>query len=86
MAGLAVQVGVRPEHLHLTAPAKRSADVLVRMVEPLGAETLVHLEAGGQALVARVPGIPAISADAHVGLRVEPGQLHYFGSDGARLA
>ncbi len=86
MTGPAVQVGVRPEHLMVVTPGRASGDAVVRMVEPLGAETLVHLEAGGQSLVARVPGIPSIPADARVALRVEPGHLHYFGADGARLA
>jgi ABC-type sugar transport system ATPase subunit len=86
ISGAAVHAGVRPEHLLLTAPAKSSAEAVVRMIEPLGAETLVHLEAAGQSLVARVPGIPAISEDARVGLRVEAAHLHYFDAGGARLA
>jgi ABC-type sugar transport system ATPase subunit len=85
MTGLAVHVGVRPEHLMVATPG-RTADGVVRMLEPLGAETLVHLEAGGQPLVARVPGIATFAVDARVALRVDPGQLHYFGADGARLA
>jgi len=79
-------VGVRPEHLALLAPGTRTGDAIVRMVEPLGAETLVHLDAGGQALVARVAGIPALPEDARVGLRVEPAHLHFFDAAGTRLA
>ena len=82
----ATHVGVRPEHLALAAPGKRADAAVVRMVEPLGAETLVHLEAIGHRLVARIPGIPAVPADARVGLRVAPAHLHYFTADGTRLA
>lgn len=86
VAGLAALMGVRPEHLTLIARSKGSGDAVVRMVEPLGAETLVHLDAYGQTLVARVPGIPEIPEDARVGLRVESKHVHYFGADGTRLA
>jgi ABC-type sugar transport system ATPase subunit len=85
MIGRAVAVGVRPEHLTLTAAGKGSGEAVVRMVEPLGAETLVHVAAGGQSLVVRLPGIPTISAEARVGLRVASTHLHFFGADGARL-
>ncbi len=85
LAGRVAFVGVRPEHLTLVASGKRASDASVRLVEPLGAETVVHLDAGGQGLVARVAGIPAIPEDARVGLRVESAHLHYFDSAGKRL-
>jgi ABC-type sugar transport system ATPase subunit len=85
-AGRVVSVGVRPEHLALTATGKRTSDAIVRMVEPLGAETLVHLDAGGQSLVARVAGIPTLPEDARVGLHVLPAHLHFFDAAGTRLA
>jgi ABC-type sugar transport system ATPase subunit len=56
------------------------------MVEPLGSETLVHLDAGGAAFVAKVPGIPALTTGDRVGVRVEPHHVHLFDTTGARLA
>src|SRR5260370_26674012 len=49
-----IHLGVRPEHVGLCAPDQGTGMADVRVVEPLGAETLVHLDAGGQRLVARV--------------------------------
>ena len=86
LTGHVAHVGVRPEHLALTTPGKSTSDAVVRLVEPLGAETLVHLDAGGQSLVARVAGIPDLAEHARVGLRVESAHLHFFDGDGIRLA
>src|SRR5438105_12802460 len=45
-----------------------NADIVV--VEPLGAETLVHLAAGGQPLIARVPGLVELRAGERVGVKL----------------
>jgi multiple sugar transport system ATP-binding protein len=81
-----VQIGVRPEHVSLGDPGEGSGAALVRMVEPLGSETLVHLDAGGAAFVAKVQGIPALTPGDRVGVRVEPHHVHLFDTAGARLA
>jgi ABC-type sugar transport system ATPase subunit len=81
-----VQLGVRPEHVAL-CPADQgmgNADVLV--VEPLGSETLVHLDAGGQPLVAKVPGIPRVAVGDRVGVQPDLARLHFFDGNGSRLA
>ncbi len=81
-----VQLGVRPEHVSLGDPSEGSGAALVRMVEPLGSETLVHLDAGGATVVAKVPGIPALAPGDRVGVRMEPHHVHLFDASGARLA
>jgi ABC-type sugar transport system ATPase subunit len=81
-----VQIGVRPEHLSLGDPGEGSGAALVRMVEPLGSETLVHLDAGGAAFVAKVPGIAALTVGDRVGVRVDSHHVHLFDATGARLA
>jgi ABC-type sugar transport system ATPase subunit len=55
------------------------------MVEPLGSDTLVHLDAGGTRLVAKVPGIPALVTGARVSVQVEQANVHLFDAAGARL-
>jgi multiple sugar transport system ATP-binding protein len=81
-----VQVGVRPEHVLLGDPGTGAGAALVRMVEPLGSETLVHLDAGGAAVVAKVQGIPAWTPGERLGVRVEPHHVHLFDLAGVRLA
>ncbi len=80
-----VLLGVRPEHVELELPGIGVGDAEVRVVEPLGSDTLVHLDAGGVALVAKVQGIPLVRAGDRVGVRIDAGQLHLFDAAGARL-
>jgi ABC-type sugar transport system ATPase subunit len=81
----AVQIGIRPEHVTLGAAGEGAGDAEVRMVEPLGSDTLVHLDAGGTRLVAKVPGIPALVTGARVSVQVEQANVHLFDAAGARL-
>src|SRR2546430_17641213 len=56
----------------------------VRGVEPLGPDTLVRVDAGGPALVARVHGIPDLRLGDRVGVKLDRRQLHLFDAAGAR--
>jgi len=80
-----IQIGVRPEHVAIVPRGAGVGDATVRLAEPSGADTLLHLDAGGVSLVARVPGLPDIAAGAVVGLGVDPGHIHFFDSSGIRL-
>jgi ABC-type sugar transport system ATPase subunit len=55
------------------------------MVEPLGSDTLVHLDAGGVSLVAKVPGIPSLASGTRVGVQVDPAHVHLFDVTGVRV-
>ncbi|MGH7700774.1 MAG: ABC transporter ATP-binding protein, partial [Gemmatimonadales bacterium] len=52
-----LQLGIRPEHVGLCSVKQGMGSAAVLVVEPLGSETLVHLDAKGVALVARLPGL-----------------------------
>jgi multiple sugar transport system ATP-binding protein len=80
-----VQIGIRPEHLSLGVEGEGVGDATVRMIEPLGSDTLVHLDAGGARLVAKVPGIPLLAAGMGVGVQVDPASVHLFDAGGARI-
>ncbi|HXV91460.1 MAG TPA: ABC transporter ATP-binding protein [Gemmatimonadales bacterium] len=80
-----LQVGVRPEHVALVGPGKGQGDAVVRMIEPLGAETLVHLDAGAVRLVARIRGLKGPGTGDLVGVRVDQTRVHLFDATGARL-
>ncbi len=80
-----IQLGVRPEHVGLLDPDQGLGPAEVRVVEPLGAETLVRLDAGGQALVARVPGLRDFRAGDRVGVKVDRQHVHLFDAAGERI-
>jgi ABC-type sugar transport system ATPase subunit len=54
-------------------------------VEPLGSETLVHLNAG-QPLVARLPGFADVQVGTRVGVKLDRRRLYLFDAAGAPLA
>ena len=84
-------IGIRPESLAWLAPGAPAAGVelagVARIVEPLGAETLVTLDLGGAELHARVPPRSVRAAGEAVRLGLDPADLHLFARDaqGARL-
>lgn len=80
-----IHLGVRPEHIGLCAPDQGSGVADVRLVEPLGAETLVHLVVGDRNVVARVPGLPDFRPGDRVGVTLDRHHLHLFDAEGVRL-
>ncbi|HYK82795.1 MAG TPA: ABC transporter ATP-binding protein [Gemmatimonadales bacterium] len=80
-----IHLGVRPEHVTLCAADQGTVTTVVRTVEPLGPDTLVRLDAGGQAIIARVGGIPDLRPGDRVGVRLGREHLHLFDAAGARL-
>jgi len=56
--GRRIVFGVRPEHLSATGggPADIPVSCIVEIAEPMGAESILYLKAGGSSLVGRVPG------------------------------
>ena len=74
VAGQAVTIGIRPEHVAL-APGGLPLDV--DLVEPLGSETLVHGRmADGTALLCKLQGAAPV-AD-RVAIALDPASLHVF--------
>ena len=81
-----LQVGIRPETVGLCAVDKGVGNADVLVVEPLGSETLVHLNAGGQSLVAKIAGFADARVGTRVGVKVDRRRLHLFDAAGAPLA
>ena len=90
VAGRPLVLGVRPEHLEVTAGAAGGADAFVAvvdLVEPLGHEALVHLRAGDVELTARVAGGGGLRMGEPAAVRVDPAHVHLFDAgDGAIVA
>ncbi len=77
-----VTVGMRPEHLELGAGGLgESVSLEVELVEPLGADTLVHGRLDGAELTARLPAHASCRPGERLSLKVEPENLHLFDAE-----
>jgi sn-glycerol 3-phosphate transport system ATP-binding protein len=80
------QIGVRPEHLHATAPGEGLATGRVRFNEPLGAETLVHVETPRGAVTLRLDAAESVPAEgSEIGLTCDPARVFRFDGEGRRV-
>ena len=84
----AFDVGVRPEDVSVSAaaePGRAPARVLV--VEPMGNETIVVLDAGGARVVARAPADLSVRPGATLWFSAAPDRVLFFESpSGRRIA
>lgn len=83
-----LQAGIRPEHLRLAGERETVAlEGQAFAIEPLGAETLVHLRAGEQELVMRLAGDRETGFDEGETIRLACDQDHvlWYGRDGRLL-
>lgn len=78
--GNGVLVGVRPHELVVGSEIVSGLSIAgtVTAVEPLGSETLVHLDVAGEEVVATAPGkvVPAVNSEVRAG--AAPGTLYLF--------
>jgi len=78
-----VTLGIRPRSFLLAPPEGEDAlRATLDLVEPMGAEMLLHLVQHGADLRCVVPHTTRIAVGAAVGLRCKPGQLHVFDANG----
>lgn len=81
----AATIGLRPEHLSVQ-PGGGAFQAQVRLVEPLGKETLLYFDYGGdKPLIAIVEGTREFYTGEPLGLTFDPKRLYLFGADGRRL-
>ena len=84
--GTRITVGIRPRAFELASEA--GPDTLsgrVDIIEPMGAETLLHLLVGRRDLRVVVDRRMRPAVDQEIHLRCRTGQLHLFGADEARI-
>ena len=82
-APASILLGIRPEDIHPKVGGDFSGQV--SLVEPLGVETLLHLQSGSQTLVSLVPGMSAFQRGDNIQFNINHERLHFFGADGRRL-
>ena len=76
-------VGVRPEMLGI---GDAGVTAKITLVEPLGAETLVHLAVGEDKMIMRSGKADALEAGQSIILTAGSGDLRYFDGNGRRIA
>jgi multiple sugar transport system ATP-binding protein len=84
--GTDLTIGIRPRSFELVPePARDTLEATVDLIEPMGAETLLHLMEDGQDLRAVVPRRIRASHGERVHVRCRPGQVHVFDAEGRRI-
>ncbi|MGI9416547.1 MAG: ABC transporter ATP-binding protein [Geminicoccaceae bacterium] len=85
-AGRRTTLGIRPRAFDLVdEPGRDTLTATVDIVEPMGAETLLHLLIGDRELRVVVDRLRRPALREEVRLRCRPSQLHLFGDDGQRI-
>ena len=85
-AGEPLTLGIRPEHLKVTAGEGQGLAASVDLVERLGEMGYAHLRLpGGQVVIAEIRGETDLSPGGRASLRPEPGHIHLFDAKGHRL-
>jgi multiple sugar transport system ATP-binding protein len=79
-AGQAV-LGIRPEHFAVAQDASDGVGVTVKLVEPLGSDTLIHFDLAGASAIARVDPALRPKVGDRLSLRPQPGKLHLFDTE-----
>ncbi|MHB2267325.1 ABC transporter ATP-binding protein [Aliihoeflea sp. PC F10.4] len=84
LEGRRAVLGIRPEHFR---PAERSTDKIggiVQIVEPLGSDTLLHIETTGGTVTARLPPEARPSVGERVEIGVDMARTHLFDAETGR--
>ena len=85
-AGEKVTLGIRPEHLAVTAGEGPGLAVTVDLVERLGETGYAHLRLPtGQVMIAEIRGETGLRPGDMASARPDPAHIHLFGPTGARL-
>jgi ABC-type sugar transport system ATPase subunit len=81
-------LGIRPEHVGVRLADRGDAELPVRLVEPLGKDTLLYFDDGTpRAFIAVSEGLEMaeVAPGARVKLSFDPARLYLFGEDGRRV-
>jgi ABC-type sugar transport system ATPase subunit len=80
-------LGIRPEHVSIRRDGGGDVEHVVRLVEPLGKDTLIYFELGGErpfVSIAEGLALATMNTGEKVRLALAPEHLFLFGTDGTR--
>jgi multiple sugar transport system ATP-binding protein len=78
------QFGIRPEDVRLANGSGEFSGQIV-LTEPIGVETIVHVQSGEQTLISTVPGISTLKLGDVVHFDLNKNRAHYFDNEGQRV-
>jgi len=81
LSGKTITLGIRPEHLTLTDPAKAMFRGMIELVEDLGADRFIYVNCAGVNIIARLTGGEELRKGEAVCLRVQSQDLNIFCGD-----
>lgn len=84
--GSGLRVGFRPDEVRLSVVRDESSNGEVRLLEPVGHATDVHVAVGDQVIVARVAGFFDARIGEPVRVDLREAQLHFFERDTGKRA
>jgi multiple sugar transport system ATP-binding protein len=76
-------VGIRPENVRLDPNGKFTGQLI--LAEPLGVETILHIQSGQRTLLSLVPGITSYHLGDVMKFSIAFEHIHYFELNGDRL-
>ncbi|MBK8047138.1 MAG: ABC transporter ATP-binding protein [Anaerolineales bacterium] len=76
-------LGIRPEDVRIAAGGPHAGQI--SLTEPLGVETIVHIQSGRQTLLSLMSGITNIKVGDGVTFSLFQERLHLFETDGRRI-
>ncbi len=76
-------LGVRPEDVQIHSEGDFPGQIV--LIEPLGLETILHIQTGEQTLLSLVPGMADLRIGDEVRFSIVRDRLHYFRPDGTRI-
>ena len=85
----AVTLGIRPEHVGIRLDGGADIELVVRLIEPLGKDTLLYFDDRSErAFVAVSEGLEMaqVKPGTRLGLLLSPDRIFLFGRNGRRLA
>jgi multiple sugar transport system ATP-binding protein len=82
--GLAVTIGLRPEHVVGGAAGPVTLPILPRVIEPLGAHTLILGEVAGARFTAQVDAHYPAQPDEPTTISLDPERLHLFETESGK--
>ncbi|SFK10933.1 sn-glycerol-3-phosphate ABC transporter ATP-binding protein UgpC [Bradyrhizobium sp. Gha] len=83
-AGNAV-LGIRPEHFAVASDSADSIAIDVKLVEPLGSDTLIHFDLAGGSAIARVDPALRPKVGDRINLYPQPGKTHLFDASNGQV-
>jgi len=86
-ASSSVEIGIRPEHVHLTDPNDTKAILKGRttIVEQLGNTTFIYVDTPCGQMIVEGDGNLVVGSGVDVGISLDPERAHVFGADGLVL-